>query len=109
LRAIVDELRAWPPATYATTRLEGALGKAIAYMTEMWSGLVRFLDGSRIPIGNDCLLRNLRGPAIAYCKSAVPTYRSALSTGSFLLGARGPLSQGGEQGRFERSSRPARK
>ncbi len=63
-RAVIDELRAWALATYATTLPEGGLGKAIAYMTGMWSGLVRFLDDPRIPIDNNHLERSLRGPVV---------------------------------------------
>lgn len=43
---------------------ESALGKAIAYMTSIWSGLVRFLDDPRIPLDNNATERALRGVVV---------------------------------------------
>jgi transposase len=39
---------------------ESGLGKAIAYMMEMWKGLTAFLDDARIPLDNNAAERALR-------------------------------------------------
>jgi hypothetical protein len=41
-RGIVDRIKAWAMST--PTRGASALGKAIAYVAGLWSGLVRFLE-----------------------------------------------------------------
>lgn len=43
---------------------QSALGKAIVYAHERWSGLVRFLDDARVPLDNNASERALRGPVI---------------------------------------------
>ena len=43
---------------------EGGLGKAISYMTGIWSGLTRFLDDPRIPLDNNLVERGLRDPVM---------------------------------------------
>jgi transposase len=60
--AIVQRIRQWALTTSATP--ESALGKAIAYMTGMWSGLTRFLDDPKIPIDNNLVERALRDPVL---------------------------------------------
>ena len=40
------------------------MGKAIAYMLELWEGLTRFLDDPRIPIDNNAAERALRGVVV---------------------------------------------
>lgn len=61
-RAVVARIRAWAVGTAALP--ESALGKAIAYMTGLWSGLVRFLEDPRIPLDNNGAERVLRGPVV---------------------------------------------
>lgn len=58
-RGIVDRIKSWATASRALP--ESALGKAIAYMTGIWSGLSRFLNDPRIPIDNNATERALRG------------------------------------------------
>jgi transposase len=58
-RGVIDQIKAWAMSTQ--TLGESALGKAIAYMTGLWSGLVRFLDDPEIPIDNNGTERSLRG------------------------------------------------
>ena len=43
---------------------QSGLGRAIAYMTNLWTGLTRFLDDPRIPLDNNPAERSLRGPVI---------------------------------------------
>ncbi len=58
-REIVSRIHTW---ALAQRRLpESGLGKAIAYMSGMWKGLVRFLDDPRIPLDNNGTERALRG------------------------------------------------
>src|SRR5438477_3121477 len=43
---------------------QSALGKALAYTTELWPGLVAFLDHAAIPVDNNATERALRGIAL---------------------------------------------
>lgn len=61
-REIVGRIKAWAASTAALG--ESALGKAIAYMAGIWSGLVRFLDDPRIPLDNNATERGLRGVVV---------------------------------------------
>jgi transposase len=61
-RDIVRRIEQWALRT-PTTR-ESGLGKAVAYMTGIWSGLIRFLDDPRIPLDNNGTERAARGPVI---------------------------------------------
>jgi transposase len=61
-RALVGRIKAWAESTPALG--ESALGKAIAYMAGIWSGLVHFLDNPRIPIDNNATERALRGVVV---------------------------------------------
>lgn len=61
-RGIVERIKSWATASRALP--ESALGKAIAYMTGIWSGLGRFLDDPRIPIDNNATERALRGVVV---------------------------------------------
>jgi hypothetical protein len=44
--------------------IDTALGKALAYTTELWPGLVAFLDHAAIPLDNNGTERALRGVAV---------------------------------------------
>lgn len=61
-RDVVRRIEKWAVVTKALP--ESALGKAIAYMAGMWSGLVRFLADPRIPLDNNGTERAARGPVI---------------------------------------------
>ena len=43
---------------------ESALRNAIDYMLGLWPGLIRFLDDPRIPLDNNRVERQLRGPVV---------------------------------------------
>jgi transposase len=58
-RAVVSRLQAWAVSTRALP--QSGLGKAIAYMGGLWTGLTRFLDDARIPLDNNATERALRG------------------------------------------------
>jgi transposase len=60
--AIVARIQTW--ALEVPALPESALGKALAYMSGIWSGLVRFLDDPAIPLDNNATERALRGVVI---------------------------------------------
>jgi transposase len=57
--ALVEAIRGWAHQQRALP--ESSLGKAIAYMLGLWSGLTRFLEDARIPLDNNATERGLRG------------------------------------------------
>src|SRR5439155_1498367 len=59
---VVDGIRTW--VTQQRALPQSALGKALAYTTELWPGLVAFLDHAAIPIDNNATERALRGIAL---------------------------------------------
>jgi transposase len=61
-RPILDEIKQW--AIDVKTLPESGLASAIAYMTNHWSGLVRFLDDPRIPLSNNITERANRDPVV---------------------------------------------
>jgi transposase len=61
-REIVCRIQAWALSIRALP--QGGLGKAIAYMSGLWSGLTRFLDDPTIPIDNNATERALRGVVV---------------------------------------------
>lgn len=61
-RPIIDEIAEW--AKDVKTLPESGLANAIAYMTNHWSGLLRFLDDPRIPLSNNITERANRDPVL---------------------------------------------
>jgi transposase len=61
-RPIIDEIARW--AKDVQTLPESGLAKAIAYMTNHWSGLTRFLDNPRIALSNNITERANRDPVL---------------------------------------------
>jgi transposase len=61
-RPIIDEIKQW--ATNVKTLPQSGLASAIAYMTNHWSGLLRFLDDPRIPMSNNITERANRDPVL---------------------------------------------
>jgi transposase len=59
---VVEAIRAW--VTQQRALPQSALGKALAYTTELWPGLVAFLDHAAIPVDNNATERALRGIAL---------------------------------------------
>lgn len=59
---IVEEIRRW--ALRQTVLPQSGLGKAIAYMMNLWPGLTRFLKDPRIPLDNNAGERALRGVVV---------------------------------------------
>jgi transposase len=43
---------------------QSGLGKAIAYMAGLWTGLARFVDDPLVPLDNNAVERALRGPVV---------------------------------------------
>lgn len=61
-RAVIVEIEQW--AKDVKTLPESGLAKAIAYMTNHWSGLLRFLNDARIPLSNNITERANRDPVL---------------------------------------------
>jgi hypothetical protein len=61
-RPLVKRIGEWAARVVAVP--ESGLAKAIAYMTGLWPGLVRFLDDPRIPLSNNASERAARGPVV---------------------------------------------
>jgi hypothetical protein len=69
-KPVLDEIRTWLMAQRALPR--SALGKAIAYTSGLWPGLVRFLNDPKIPLDTngvepraylrEATLRTVRNP-----------------------------------------------
>jgi len=59
---VVEAIRTW--VTQQRALPQSALGKALAYTTELWPGLVAFLDHAAIPVDNNATERALRGIAL---------------------------------------------
>ncbi len=59
---VVEGIRTW--VTQQRALPQSALGKALAYTTELWPGLVAFLDDAAIPVDNNATERALRGIAL---------------------------------------------
>jgi transposase len=59
---IVETIRTW--VTQQRALPQSALGKALAYTTELWPGLVAFLEQAAIPVDNNGTERALRGIAL---------------------------------------------
>jgi len=61
-RCVIANIQRW---VYAQTTLpESGLGKAIAYMAALWTGLIVFLDDPAVPLDNNATERALRGPVV---------------------------------------------
>lgn len=60
-RWVVKALECWGLELGRSTLPESALGKAAAYMAELWPGLVRFVDDPNVPVDNNATERALRG------------------------------------------------
>ncbi len=61
-KPVLDEIRTWLMTQRALPR--SALGKAIAYTSGLWPGLVRFLGDPKIPLDTNSVERALRGVAV---------------------------------------------
>jgi transposase len=61
---VVQRIHQWAMSTIVQVLPESTLGKAIEYITGMWTGLTRFLDDPAVPLDNNSLGRALRGPVI---------------------------------------------
>jgi hypothetical protein len=59
---VVDAIRRW--ITEQRALPQSALGKALAYTTELWPGLVAFFDHAALPVDNNATERALRGIAL---------------------------------------------
>jgi len=61
-KPLVDAIHAWALSQEALPN--SPLGKAIAYMGSLWSGLTVFLDNAAVPVDNNATERALRGVVI---------------------------------------------
>ncbi|MDD5308828.1 MAG: IS66 family transposase [Deltaproteobacteria bacterium] len=60
--AIIERIREWSAVQFALP--ESSLMKAIAYMTNHWHGLTRFLYDPRLPLDNNLVEREIRSLAV---------------------------------------------
>ncbi len=65
-KPVLDEIRTWLMTQRALPR--SPLGKAIAYTSGLWPGLVRFLADPKIPLDTNSVERALRGVAVGRSK-----------------------------------------
>ena len=63
-KPVLEALFTWATETRARSLPQSGLGKAIAYMLELWSGLVAYVEDGRVPISNAFTERALRGPVV---------------------------------------------
>lgn len=61
-RAVLLRIQQW--AVDVSTTRESGLGKAIAYMAGLWSGLVVFVENPAVPLDNNGAERAVRGPVV---------------------------------------------
>lgn len=61
-REIIGRIQTWALDVRALPN--SGLGKALGYLTNLWPGLVRFLDDPRIPIDNNVTERAIRGVVV---------------------------------------------
>jgi transposase len=59
---ILKEIRAWVERQRVLP--QSGLGKAIAYMMDLWPGLTAFVDDPSVPLDNNHIERALRGPVV---------------------------------------------
>jgi transposase len=63
-RDVLDRICGWVFATAHTTPPESRLQKALLYLVNRWTGLVRFVDDARIPLDNNGSERDARSPVL---------------------------------------------
>jgi transposase len=63
-KPIVDDLLQWALEHRGAVLPKSKMGRAIAYMLNLWTGLTRFLEDPRIPLDNNAAERALRGVVV---------------------------------------------
>jgi transposase len=61
---LVTGIGVWLEAQRHTVLPQSAIGKAISYARDLWSGLTKFLNNPAIPLDNNATERSLRGVAL---------------------------------------------
>jgi hypothetical protein len=61
-KPILEEIRSWAQSQRVLP--QSGLGRAIAYMMDLWPGLTAFVDDPTIPLDNNHVERALRGPVV---------------------------------------------
>jgi transposase len=61
-KPVLQALAAW--AMMFNVLPDTAMGRALRYMTDLWTGLIRFASDPRIPLSNNGTERALRGPVV---------------------------------------------
>jgi len=61
-RPLIERLQQWASTQRALP--QSALGQAIKYMSNRWTGLTRFLNDTRVPLDNGATERAMRGLAV---------------------------------------------
>ncbi|ERS84152.1 hypothetical protein Q672_19400 [Marinobacter sp. EVN1] len=57
---ILQQLKSWLDKTQPHITPQSALGKAISYLSNNWSRLIRYLEGGHLPIDNNPAERAIR-------------------------------------------------
>jgi transposase len=63
-RSIVDKIKVWTEGHYPEAIPDSTLRKAIDYTVGLWPGLILFLENPLIPLDNNLVERDLRGPVV---------------------------------------------
>ncbi len=63
-KPIVNDLLEWALENRGRVLPKSKMGKAIAYMLNLWGGLTRFLNDPRIPLDNNAAERAPRGVVV---------------------------------------------
>jgi hypothetical protein len=61
-KAILEEIQTWTERQRVLP--QSGLGRAIAYMMDLWPGLTVFVDDPAVPLDNNHVERALRGPVV---------------------------------------------
>ena len=61
---ILQQLKSWLDKTQPHITPQSALGKAISYLSNNWSRLIRYLEGGHLPIDNNPAERAIRQVAL---------------------------------------------
>lgn len=64
-KPLMDKFKMWLDELYPTVLPQSALGKAMAYCINLWSGLIRFLEDGRLEIDNNLTEQEIKPFVIA--------------------------------------------
>jgi transposase len=65
---ILQQLKSWQDKTLSQVTSQSVLGKAVYYLANNWSQLVRYVEAGHLPIGNNLVERAIK-PLVIGCKA----------------------------------------